>query len=109
MLGRGAANCLVRDGWDVVVADIDLDEAEKVAAERGAEAKVEAGMVEVKGVVATVEGVVDALIAAAHAYARCLPPPFLLGGGLLATGGASSGLVPGPSEVAALVLVRVMW
>jgi 3-oxoacyl-[acyl-carrier protein] reductase len=33
MLGRGTARCLVQEGWQVVVADIDLDEAEKVAAE----------------------------------------------------------------------------
>jgi 3-oxoacyl-[acyl-carrier protein] reductase len=33
MLGRGAARCLAEEGWQVVVGDIDLDEAAKVAAE----------------------------------------------------------------------------
>ncbi len=31
MLGRGAAKSLIRDGWKVVLADIDTVEAEKVA------------------------------------------------------------------------------
>ena len=35
MLARGTAKCLVEDGWQVVLADIDYDEARKVAAELG--------------------------------------------------------------------------
>src|SRR4051812_38991352 len=39
MLGRGAAKSLVEDGWQVVLADIDTAEAEKVAADLGGPAK----------------------------------------------------------------------
>ncbi len=35
MLGRGAAQCLIGKGWRVVLADVDITEATKVAAELG--------------------------------------------------------------------------
>lgn len=35
-IGRACARCLVADGWQVVLADLDLEEAERVAADIGA-------------------------------------------------------------------------
>ena len=74
MLGRGAAQCLVRDGWHVVLADLDTAEGEKVAADLGGSAKASVVKIDafdldnVKSVVAGVAqklGAIDGLVAAA--------------------------------------------
>ncbi len=46
-IGRGVARCLVRDGWRVVLADHDLDEAKKVAGDLGSSNVAEAVDLEV--------------------------------------------------------------
>ena len=37
-IGRASARALVRDGWRVVLADIDEDEVQRVAADLGGQA-----------------------------------------------------------------------
>jgi NAD(P)-dependent dehydrogenase (short-subunit alcohol dehydrogenase family) len=74
MLGRGAARALVDDGWQVVLADLDTREAEKVAADLGGKGKAAVdkadaldleSMTLLAGRVAKAYGAIDGLVCAA--------------------------------------------